>query len=151
MDSHEEKLHQMIRASKESEAIDQMKRKAVEIREQQRDVVASSRMQGVGGVGGGIGAGPGAGMGEGSGAAGIGGGLGGGAGDSSFSAPSMPSAAVRAPQRTTLAFPYTLTQSRPANVLRPPSVDCRRRLGPWLAAPLPTVPFTARATPPAPG
>lgn len=91
----------MIRASKESEAIDQMKRKAVEIREQQRDVV-SSRMQGVGGVGGGVGGGAGVALGEGSGAAGIGGGLEGGTGGfgggSSFSVPSMPSAAVRTTQ-----------------------------------------------------
>ena len=42
MDSHDEKLHDMIMATKMNEARDQMKRKAKAIRQQKRDSARSS-------------------------------------------------------------------------------------------------------------
>jgi hypothetical protein len=59
MDSHDEKLHNMIMETKMSEARDQMKRKAKAIRQQKRDQARSSRSEstGFGGSSGGFGGG----------------------------------------------------------------------------------------------
>ena len=52
MESHEEKLHLMIRQSKEDTAKEEMKRKAVAIRESQREMAKKGSMQGFGSGGG---------------------------------------------------------------------------------------------------
>ena len=64
MDSHEEKLHKMIKESKEKEAKEEMKRKAKVIKEQNREM---AKIQQARGMGGGIGGGMGSGMGSASG------------------------------------------------------------------------------------
>ena len=116
MDSHDEKLHDMIMATKMNEARDQMKRKAKAIRQQKRDSARSSTRADRTGFGGGFGSESGgapggsggfgseSGMGGGM-SGGMSGGMGRGMGGGSSQADFFQSQRQAAPAASTIAIP----------------------------------------------